>query len=378
MDTWIKIVFLVVVGAIIGGLTNLIAIRMLFRPYKPWKIGKYQVPFTPGLIPKRRHELAIKMGETVKNHLLTAEGIQSKVTDPAFIDEITSLVKTEAKGFLESDITLQRFLAEQLNVSNAEAVISEKATSFVQDKLNAILDEVKEQTISELLPSSMTAAVDGKIGGAAQFIVDKGIAFLQSKDGKETLSKGIDAFLAERGMLLNMLSMFFGNVKMVDKVQPEMIKLLKQPQTKETIEKLIRQEWEAAQQQKAGKLQDIMNAETWIEPGASQIVSQLPITNLLHQPLDGIPDQYKEAILERFIPRIVDLFMKSLNDRLAMILDKLQIAKIVEEQVETFSLERLEQIIIDVAQKELTMITWLGALLGGIIAVFQALILMFL
>ncbi|WP_425590534.1 DUF445 family protein [Fictibacillus enclensis] len=41
------------------------------------------MPFTPGLIPKRRHELAIKMGETVKNHLLTAEGIQSKVTDPA-------------------------------------------------------------------------------------------------------------------------------------------------------------------------------------------------------------------------------------------------------------------------------------------------------
>ncbi|MDM5197676.1 DUF445 family protein [Fictibacillus enclensis] len=155
-----------------------------------------------------------------------------------------------------------------MNVSNAEAVISEKAASFVQDKLNAILDEVKEQTISELLPSSMTAAVDGKIGGAAQFIVDKGIAFLQSKDGKETLSKGIDAFLAERGMLLNMLSMFFGNVKMVDKIQPEMIKLLKQPQTKETIEKLIRQEWEAAQQQKAGKLQDLMNAETWIEPGS--------------------------------------------------------------------------------------------------------------
>ncbi|WP_353051684.1 hypothetical protein [Fictibacillus enclensis] len=43
--------------------------------------------------------------------------------------------------------------------------------------------------------------------------------------------------------------------------------------------------------------------------------------------------------------------MKSINDRLAMILDKLQIAKIVEEQVETFSLERLEQIIIDVAKK---------------------------
>lgn len=34
-EFWVKILFMVVVGAVIGGFTNLLAIQMLFRPYKP-------------------------------------------------------------------------------------------------------------------------------------------------------------------------------------------------------------------------------------------------------------------------------------------------------------------------------------------------------
>ena len=44
---------------------------MLFRPHRPIYIGKFQVPFTPGLIPKRRDELAVQLGKMVVEHLLT-------------------------------------------------------------------------------------------------------------------------------------------------------------------------------------------------------------------------------------------------------------------------------------------------------------------
>ena len=37
-EFWVKILFMVVVGAAIGGFTNLLAIRMLFRPYKKFRI----------------------------------------------------------------------------------------------------------------------------------------------------------------------------------------------------------------------------------------------------------------------------------------------------------------------------------------------------
>ncbi|MDP7742500.1 MAG: DUF445 family protein, partial [Lentisphaeria bacterium] len=37
-----------IVGAIIGALTNQIAIKMLFRPYRPIMIGSLTLPLTPG------------------------------------------------------------------------------------------------------------------------------------------------------------------------------------------------------------------------------------------------------------------------------------------------------------------------------------------
>ncbi|MGA9231226.1 MAG: DUF445 family protein, partial [Exiguobacterium oxidotolerans] len=63
--TILKIIGMIVLGATIGAVTNHLAIRMLFRPLEAKYIGKYRIPFTPGLIPKRRDELAANLGRTV-------------------------------------------------------------------------------------------------------------------------------------------------------------------------------------------------------------------------------------------------------------------------------------------------------------------------
>ncbi|MCI5190943.1 MAG: DUF445 family protein, partial [Candidatus Electrothrix sp. AS4_5] len=58
-------------GALIGYLTNKVAIRMLFRPLKPWYILGKRVPMTPGIIPSKRHDLAENIGDMVGEKLLT-------------------------------------------------------------------------------------------------------------------------------------------------------------------------------------------------------------------------------------------------------------------------------------------------------------------
>ena len=73
------IIIQMAIGAFIGGMTNELAIRMLFRPYKPIYIGKWRVPFTPGLIPKRHEELAHQMGKLVENFLITPEGVRNMI-----------------------------------------------------------------------------------------------------------------------------------------------------------------------------------------------------------------------------------------------------------------------------------------------------------
>lgn len=79
VDLVIKMIGMIIIGALIGAVTNHLAIRMLFRPLEAKYIGKYRIPFTPGLIPKRRDELAANLGRTVVKHLLTPEGISNRL-----------------------------------------------------------------------------------------------------------------------------------------------------------------------------------------------------------------------------------------------------------------------------------------------------------
>ena len=50
------------VGAVIGYITNDIAIRMLFRPHQAKYIMGIHVPFTPGIIPKEKSRIATAIG----------------------------------------------------------------------------------------------------------------------------------------------------------------------------------------------------------------------------------------------------------------------------------------------------------------------------
>lgn len=64
------------VGGVIGYFTNDIAIRMLFRPYRPVYVGTRRLPFTPGLIPRNQERLATRISDTIMGSLLTPDELQ--------------------------------------------------------------------------------------------------------------------------------------------------------------------------------------------------------------------------------------------------------------------------------------------------------------
>ena len=66
-----------VIGAVIGYFTNYIAVKMLFRPLHPVKIGGKTLPFTPGIIPKGKPRLAKALGKAVGTTLLTENDIKN-------------------------------------------------------------------------------------------------------------------------------------------------------------------------------------------------------------------------------------------------------------------------------------------------------------
>lgn len=93
-----------VIGAFIGYLTNRIAIRMLFRPLKAWRVLGIRVPMTPGVIPSKRHELAENMGEVVGDHLLTSTEIGKGLQAEKFQNHLLNVISERVGSVLSRDL----------------------------------------------------------------------------------------------------------------------------------------------------------------------------------------------------------------------------------------------------------------------------------
>lgn len=77
--TLLMAVATVVGGSVAGGLTNMVAIWMLFRPHEPRGVGRLRLQ---GAIPKNKARLAKSVGRTVGEKLLTADDIASRLAAP--------------------------------------------------------------------------------------------------------------------------------------------------------------------------------------------------------------------------------------------------------------------------------------------------------
>ena len=97
---WIQFVTPPLIGAFIGYLTNKIAIKMLFRPLRPYRILGIRIPMTPGVIPARRRQLGENIGKMVGSHLLTGKDVRRALEKDSFQKHLFQLVDKRCKAFL--------------------------------------------------------------------------------------------------------------------------------------------------------------------------------------------------------------------------------------------------------------------------------------
>ncbi len=86
------------VGAVIGAVTNEIAIKMLFRPYEEKRIFGIKVPFTPGVIPAQRHIIAKNIADTFEKNLLSGDEIHKIITG----DKVHTIITKKVDEMFES------------------------------------------------------------------------------------------------------------------------------------------------------------------------------------------------------------------------------------------------------------------------------------
>ncbi|MGG0311293.1 DUF445 family protein [Bacillus mycoides] len=377
MNIWLNMLITTGLGAIIGGYTNHLAIKMLFRPHRPIYIGKFQVPFTPGLIPKRCDELAVQLGKMVVDYLLTPEGIGKKLTNKEFQTSLIRWTQVEVDKVITNEQSLRDML-EKWNLEHVEEEAIGKIEHVITEKIHAFLAEYYTYTWEQALPHSVHEKVENAIPNVASFILKRGISFLESEEGKERLSKMIDDFFASRGTLLNLVGMFLGNVSLVDRVQPEVIKFLGQDGTERLLTDVLQKEWEKLKGRDVKELETFVEKEMIVNSILSAVKVEETVSRFLNQSVQQVCEPVRETIVEKVVPSAVEKGLKWGTENVGSILGNLQLAEIVQQEVSTFSTERLEDLVLSITKNELKMITYLGALLGGTIGFIQGLLLLFL
>lgn len=364
-------------GALIGGVTNSIAIKMLFRPYRAYYFGEWRIPFTPGLIPKRRGELADQLGKLVINHLLTAEGLQKKLENKLFLNEMTEWAKREVRKLLQSNHTLINVLENWTGLTNGKEKVQLKLSEWLEKRIVEILNELRPLALNDLIPKKVDEKVEAYIPKLTIVFIEKGIHYFNSPEGIEKLSNMVDRFLMGRGALGNMISMFLGNERLVDKLQPEIIKMLNDKGTHQLIEAFLTKEWEQLKLLKVKEVEDHINLNELAAYIQEKVIENIPLA-YLDKPFYEWTQVIEQPLVEEIVPKTIEKIGQAISSELVSLLKKLKLEEVVKDQVEQFSVKRLEDMVLSISRRELKLITFLGALLGGLIGLFQGIFIVFL
>lgn len=375
MQAFLVILFMVVVGAVIGGVTNVIAIRMLFHPFKPYYIFKMRIPFTPGLIPKRREEIATKIGQVIEEHLITESVILQKLNEPNTREAINDLVIKQLSKLKSDDATIRKF-ANQFEF-DLDDLINNKLDKTIINKLNNYYYDKQATSINEILPADVITMVDEKLDQAGDLIRERARNYLSSDKGARDIYDMLDTFFAEKGKIVGLLQMFMTKESIAERVQHELIRLTRHPKAKVIIDKVIRGEYETLKSQ---PLSNVVKEEQFTNISESLvhlIMTNLQLNEKMDTPISKLTPKLVDQIQVGVANAITDLIIKQASNHLSTIMTKINLRQMVENQINTFDLDYIERLIIEIANKELKLIMSLGFILGGIIGFFQGIVAIF-
>lgn len=175
------------IGAVIGYCTNYIAVKMMFRPRKAVRLGNWRLPFTPGIIPKRKKQLAHAIGQAVGNQLFTTADVKELLLS----DEMKRSVRDSVLGGAADE---GRTLGERFQ-SGMGVESYERCKKMICERLCGRLEsDVRDMDLGAVIAEQGSAAIKEKVSGTmmAMFVHDRTITALA-----QSIRNGIDQYLDE-------------------------------------------------------------------------------------------------------------------------------------------------------------------------------------
>lgn len=375
MHSILLVVFMIILGAIIGGVTNMIAIKMLFHPFKPYYIFRFRIPFTPGLIPKRREEIARKIGQVIEEHLITEELIRQKLNQQQSRNMIQQLIQKQISKLKNDDVTIKN-IAKFLGIDVNE-LVDYKLTTKVLSKLNFWYEKNKYRKLSEILSQSFLDQCKGQIEYITDFLCERARNYLSSEKGERDIYEMLDTFFNEKGRIIGLLQMFMTKESIADRIQQELIRLTQHPQSQIIITKVLNDEYETFKDKNLDEIIKAQQFKNYSQLVLNELKTYLNLKDKTQRPINQIVPQFIQFLEDDTSKRMTDLIIKGTSKHLTNIMKKINLSQLIEEQINTFDLKYIENLIIEIANKELKLIMTLGFILGGIIGFFQGVIAIF-
>ncbi len=365
-----------IIGSFIGGLTNILAIKMLFKPYEAKYLFGRRLPFTPGVIPTRRDEASGKLGEIIIGHLLTPDVFIRKIESPETRNFIMLFIDKQIDTIENEQLSVRYFL-ERLSEGLSEKV----ASSFnreIEDKVASEGDRLYHKKIHELIPPDAMKTMDIKLNSLQPQIIRKVEEYIESEKGYEDLYTMTDEFIENRGKVARSIKYIMSKESIVENIQRELIKLLHHPKMTEIQIRIIQDEYVKLKEYELSDLLSDKDRRNLTGSVSEVLKERIDVNGLLDRPIAEFNPEMFESFKARGKYRLLDNIVDYLGKNTGRIFEKLHLAQVIKKQIDSFELSYIEKLVFDIADKEFKMIKVLGFVLGGVIGILQGVIVAFL
>ncbi|MFP4108618.1 MAG: DUF445 domain-containing protein [Desulfonatronovibrio sp.] len=142
---YLKFIIIPLICALIGWITNYLAVKMLFHPQKPVNILGWKLQ---GIFPKRQKELAASLGNLVEKELISHHDIQKVINNPEFKNNFKEILDNYIQDFLTNKVVslhpmVGMFLSKDV-LKSIKKLLTRETEKHLPDVLEKIASQLED------------------------------------------------------------------------------------------------------------------------------------------------------------------------------------------------------------------------------------------
>jgi uncharacterized membrane protein YheB (UPF0754 family) len=169
------------IAATIGWFTNYIAVKMLFHPRKPIKIGFITLH---GIFPKRQIEIASSVGRMVANDLLSSKDIEQRLATEDNIRAIIDKIEDTLDNYFEVKFPLKFPLLSKFISPNMRSKVKDEMLLEIEHLApvliaNQVNDLEKVFDVEQIIKEKVSNLSTEKLENLMMSIIEKELTFIE-------------------------------------------------------------------------------------------------------------------------------------------------------------------------------------------------------